>query len=400
MSTPFRALHNLRAFVILVVMAFHSVLAYLGSLPASAPAFNDPPYQWRSFPIIDAERWFGFDLFCALQDIYLISLMFFLSGLFVWPSLARKGPRLFLRDRLLRIALPFALAVAFLMPIAHYPVYLVTAADPSIAAYWQHWLALPFWPSGPPWFLWILFVFDALAAALFVFAPRSGDALGQLLGRLTARPARFAAVLLSASAVAYMPLALAFSPWEWINVGPFAFQICRPLQYAVYFFAGVGVGVHGIERGLLAMDGFLVRHWAAATVAALVSYLVWLGTAGLAMNAPSVGTLQVLQAAVFVVACGAGVMAVLALSLHFANRRLPAFEPLSENAYGIYLIHYVFVVWLQYVLLGVALFAFVKGMIVFAGTSMLSLWSVAAIRRIPAAGRIIGTDNRVAPRTR
>ena len=37
------------------------------------------------------------------------------------------------------------------MPLAHSPTYLQTATDPSLAAFWRHWLGLPFWPSGPPW---------------------------------------------------------------------------------------------------------------------------------------------------------------------------------------------------------------------------------------------------------
>ena len=38
-------------------------------------------------------------LLLRFQDIYLISLLFFLSGLFVWPSLARSGSRIFVRER-------------------------------------------------------------------------------------------------------------------------------------------------------------------------------------------------------------------------------------------------------------------------------------------------------------
>jgi len=62
------ALNNLRGMVILIVVAFHSVSAYLGSLAPSAYAFDKPPYLWRAFPIVDTHRWFGFDLFCAWQD--------------------------------------------------------------------------------------------------------------------------------------------------------------------------------------------------------------------------------------------------------------------------------------------------------------------------------------------
>jgi hypothetical protein len=141
------ALSNLRAAVILIVLAFHSCIAYLDFLPSSAQPFNSPPYQWRSFPIVDTQRWLGFDLFCAPQDVYLMSLMFFLSGVFVWPSLARKGSWRYARHRVLRLGLPFALAVFLLMPVALYPVYLVTGADPAVAAFWHSYLALPFWPS-------------------------------------------------------------------------------------------------------------------------------------------------------------------------------------------------------------------------------------------------------------
>src|SRR6266513_4283436 len=99
MSKSSLALSNLRAFVILLVVAFHSVLAYLGSQPASPTPFDSPPYHWRAIPIVDSQRWFGFDLFCASQYVYLMQFMFFLSGLFVWPSLLRKGSRTFLLDR-------------------------------------------------------------------------------------------------------------------------------------------------------------------------------------------------------------------------------------------------------------------------------------------------------------
>ena len=78
MSRSSRALHNLRAVVILVVLAFHSVLAYLQWIPERSAGFDDPPYLWRAFPIVDSHRWFGFDLFCAWQDVFLMSLMFLL----------------------------------------------------------------------------------------------------------------------------------------------------------------------------------------------------------------------------------------------------------------------------------------------------------------------------------
>ena len=61
MSKSSLALSNLRAVVILIVLAFHSVLAYLDFLPAKPYPFSDPPFKWQAFPIIDSQRWMGFD---------------------------------------------------------------------------------------------------------------------------------------------------------------------------------------------------------------------------------------------------------------------------------------------------------------------------------------------------
>jgi hypothetical protein len=82
MSNPALALNNLRTFAIVIVLAVHSFVAYLASSPASSFRFDDPPFRWRSIPIVDSDRWLGFDIFCAHQDSYLIALLFFLSGLF------------------------------------------------------------------------------------------------------------------------------------------------------------------------------------------------------------------------------------------------------------------------------------------------------------------------------
>jgi surface polysaccharide O-acyltransferase-like enzyme len=388
------ALDNLRAFVILLVLSFHSVLAYLQFLPTEPFQFDSPPYQWRAIPIVDSHRWLGFDLYCAWQDVFLMSLFFLLSGLFVWPSLRRRGAANFLQSRLLRLGLPFVLVAAIVMPLTLYPTYLQTASNPGLAAYWRHWLALPFWPAGPMWFLWLLLVGDFAAAALHRFVPGLGDLLVRFSSAAEAHPARYFAGFVLASVIAYIPFAIAFTPSAWFQEGPFAFQLSRPLHYALYFFAGVGLGAGGVERGLLAADGPLVRRWAVWVVAAVVSFLGWMGVTGLTMAEGVSATpgLQMLADLSFVLACFASCLAILAVSLRFLARRLPSLASLSKSAYGMYLVHYLFVVWLQFALLGLAFPAVIKGSLVFGGTLFFSWWTVAALRRLPPAGKLIGAD--------
>jgi len=67
---------------------------------------------------------------------------------------------------------------------------------------------------------------------------------------------------------------------------------------------------------------------------------------------------------------------------------------LADNAYGIYFVHYVFVIWLQYLLLGAPLFAIVKGAIVFVGALALSWATTAAVCCIPIGARVMGGKRR------
>jgi len=379
MSRSSIAIVNLRAVVILIVLAFHSVLPYLASLPPAAYQFDSAPYLWLAFPIVDSQRWFGFDLFCAWQDLGLMTLMFFLSGLFVPSSLARKGSWKFLSDRLLRIGIPFMLAVIFLAPLAYYPAYRTTAVDPGLSAYWQHWLSLPFWPNGPQWFLSQLLAFTVLAVAMHRFVPGWDGYLVRPAAYAGKNPIRFFVVLVTISALAYVPLALAYSPFTWTNIGPISFQLSRPLHYLVYFFAGLAVGTYGLERGLLASDGVLAQRWVAWLVASFGGFLLWAASTSVTMsdwsNAPLIAKFA--AGIGFVVACAAGLLSSLAICLRFAHWRLGAFDSLSANAYRMYLIHYAFAVWLQYALLDADLFAIGKAAIVFGGTLIMS-WAIAA----------------------
>lgn len=396
------ALANLRGVVILVVVAFHSSSAYLGSLPEAAYRFDKAPYLWTAFPIVDKSRWFGLDLLCAWQDVYLMCLMFFLSALFAWSSLSRKGTARFVSDRLLRLGVPYLFGALIVMPIALYPVYRVTAVDPSVLAYLSHLFALPFWPNGPVWFLWQLLALSLAAAGVYRFAPGLIAYLARKSSSADLRPGRYAFLVAAACVAAYLPLALAFSPLSWANRGPFAIQLSRILIYIVAYFAGLGVGAAGLEAGLLAPNGRLVRHWARWLVGATATYFLWIAFAAFGMR-PGVEAplwLQVPMDVSYAIACTAGWFGALALSLRFGAVRSPILRSLSENAFGIYVVHHGFVVWLQYALLGVAAPAIVKVSMVFAGSLLLSWGMVCVLRFVPFGLSLVGGERTFTLRAR
>jgi acyltransferase-like protein len=272
-----------------------------------------------------------------------------------------------------------ALAVIFLAPLAYYAAYRTTAVDPGPGAYLEHWLALPFWPCGPQWFLGELLAFNILAAVAYRFIPGWNRYLVRLVALADGSPVRFVVGLAAISALVYVPLMLAYSPFAWVNIGPISFQASRPLHYLVYFLAGVAVGTYGLDRGLLDCDGVLARRWPAWLAAAFAGFLLWAAPTSVILadwsSAPLIAKFA--AGAGLAVACATSCLCSLAICLRFAHWRAWIFDSLSTNAYRMYLIHYVFAVWLQYALLGTDLFAIGKAVIVFGGTLILS-WSIAA----------------------
>lgn len=91
----------------------------------------------------------------------------------------------------------------------------------------------------------------------------------------------------------------------------------------------------------------------------------------------------------FVVSCAVSCLALLALFLRLFRRGGWLGASLSRNAYGIYLLHYVFVTWLQWKLLDQPLPALEKAALVFAGTLLLSWLTTALLRLIPACARVL-----------
>ena len=367
-------LANVRGFTIITIVSFHGLMAYLAYNPAPHPRFFPPPL------ISDAHRWIGFDLLCAFEYLYMMQFMFLLSGLFVWPSLVRRGPATFIRRRVARLGIPFVLGVYIMMPIAHLPIYLLNHSSPTWSGFWAEWLALPYWPSGQLWFLWCLLVLDVAAAGAFLLVPRGAELLGRISSTAKDNPVRYFWILLIASAVAYVPFAVIFLPWEWAYLGPFAWQPSFVLLYMLYFGAGVGMGVFGIENSLFSAAGKLGRYWIRWIVIALAGFSFW--TIPMALVAQEEGSLIAplnLAAAIgFVIASTGACFALAAVFCRYWTEPSWLLTRLSDHAYGIYFFHYAFVLWLQYLVLDLPLVAPVKAAIVIVAALLLS-WAASAI---------------------
>jgi glucan biosynthesis protein C len=259
------SLDYLKAAIVLLVVAHHSCLAY-----CTFAHFDPTNYLNSTAPVVDTARWAPFDYAENFNDVFFMSLMFLISGLFVWPSLRRSGAMAFIRGRLVRLGIPFVVGVALLMPLAGYASWQLTDHPTGYLAYWRMDIARERFP-GPLWFVWVLLSYGILAAGFYGVWPRRATGLPVTWTRV--RPAVAFVIMFWLCAFAYLPALKAFN-WAWGAIGapPFYVQFSRIGPYLLWFGVGVWLGSDDLERGLLAREGLLARRWIGYVVVGVVAY--------------------------------------------------------------------------------------------------------------------------------
>src|ERR1700761_1942110 len=239
------AFDRARTCITLLVLVHHSVVNY------------------TYFGSGDRARWLGFDLMVLFNDSFFMACMFFIAGLFVRDSLARRGPLNFLGNRAFRLGIPFLVSLFVLMPIAYYPTFLryhlPGTTDFNFFHFWWHTLTIGPWPSGPAWFLWVLLAFDAIATLVWSVAPRALEALGRPIYVLRYRPGVAFVAFLIFSVIVYCPMRLYFGDAAWLEPDgfPLPIQTSRIFLYLGYFLVGVGIGATDLRAGIFAENGEL-----------------------------------------------------------------------------------------------------------------------------------------------
>jgi surface polysaccharide O-acyltransferase-like enzyme len=371
------ALDHARTLLTLVVILHHSVI----------------PYTY--FGHTDPTSFIGFDGIVLATDSFFMAMFFFLSGLFVWPGLAHKAPHIFFRDRLVRLGLPFAIAALTIIPLAYYAIELRANPETTFAAFWWKTITVGPWPSGPVWFLWVLLAFDLSACLAFQISPTLLDPLNRLSLRGHDKPLNFFYALIAVTAIVYIPLRLSFGPNVWFELGPFSVQINRVLLYAAYFYFGAGIGAANFERGVLGADGQLSQKGMGAwIVAMIVPYtLLWVLIAikrEVLGNEPTQPAwYEATYGLFFVMFSAATMFAILAYFLNNRRSEFSVLDRMQADAYGIFLVHYPVVLWIQYWLFDLNVPAIAKATFAFIGTTLISWGITWVLRQVPGAKSVL-----------
>lgn len=372
------AIDYLRSGVTLLVVAHHASLAY------NTVSFYDAEHFLKSSaPVVDTLRWLPLDFFVGWNDMFFMCLMFLISGLFIVPSLNRKGAGRFMTDRAMRLGIPFILSVFVLAPLAYYPSWLLSS-EANQGGYLERFFTNDGWASGPAWFIWVLLAYGVVVALAYRYAP---GLMKKLSWRATS-PLNLVLVFLLLGLAVTVPLRLFIEPGHWAHLaGPFYIHAWRVLLYFAWFMLGVALGGADPERSLSREN---LRPWPLWLVLGGITYLAHgliethvIGPA----SAPAWVT-SVIMTSLYCLCCTFTGLAALGLARAFFHNARPLADSLTANAYGIYVFHYVFVIWMQYLLLGQALAPWIKFVIVFL-TALAGNWLLTALLRKTPAEKIL-----------
>jgi glucans biosynthesis protein C len=369
-----------RVILIMLVVAHHSVEAYVTAHPPEIP-LPDPPLA-RGI------------VFLWVNAAFFMGLFFFLAGYFTSNAFDRKGAAGFLADRGLRLGVPLVLGTVAIVPLAGWAHIALDKQLPRVG-YWTyltqdflgHGVRPAFWPAGERWpefnfgHLWFiehLLVYALLYAALRAvrlrdhgLAWRSPPSYGAIFAY---------AALLSAATFA---IRIWYPQNQWIAfLGLIQMEPAHLPQYASLFAMGVFAGPRRWIETMPTRRGLV---WLA--VGAGIAFAAYLHAATGANGDSGTSGWRVCTAESFLCVGLCVGLPVLARELALGAGRV--WRVLAANVFAVYVFHMPIVLFLQWALIDAPAPKWVRLVVtVFAailGSFVFSNW---AILRLPYARRI------------
>jgi glucan biosynthesis protein C len=265
-------LDYLRGFMVLLVVLDHSMHAY-------------SQHYGRFWFFPDVERSTFIDVLHLHNDAIMMPFLFFLAGMFVLPSLKRRGYLSFAKERFLRLVVPFVFGIFFITPfMVHHKGIIRDGLQQSFLDFWYdhyiRWENAPFEnvSQGGFWFLYYLLVLTVGLVVINAIFPRAITALGGFVRWCVQKPSRGFMVLGFILALILGGSDLMWgAPW-WIGFKP-VFHVRGSRFIAKLFFFLLGAGFR--EAGLVQDQAFLNRlsqswkTWTALALSILGIYIAY-----------------------------------------------------------------------------------------------------------------------------
>jgi glucan biosynthesis protein C len=360
-------LDNLRAAAIILVVVLHASITYMAFAP-----------DW--WYVLDRHRSLLFTAIVLLVDVPLMPALFFVAGYSALPSLQRRGPGGFVREKIVRIGIPWAFGTVFLAPLSAYMIYVSRHVPMGYLEFWRTDFWGPMFQQSVYWFLGVLFLFFLLVAWHWGSQPEAVRAR-EPRPETPGTPVFVAVVALTAGwAILEAPVAGLDDWWHlgWLLV----IQPARVAFYAGYFLLGIYAERRAWFRAAAYRPELGPWGWGC-----VISGIVYLGYRW--RGDPTTYGQRAVAAVLFAIFCLTAVIAGIALFQMARGGTGRVSRTLASNAYGTYYVHPLILYPLAYAIRDFGAPTVVKALILVAVTLAASIaTSALLLRRVPGLRRI------------
>ncbi len=324
----------------------------------------------------------------AISQSFFMGFLFLISGYFTAVSYDRKGPRRFLRDRLLRLGIPLLCYDFFIEPLL---VYLLIKVDvikfegsfgKFLAGYYSEFHI----GTGPLWFVEALLIF-AVIYVLWRVLVRStvspGQSDGKIPGCITISIFALVLGIVSFTVRIWLPMGWAF--------GPLNLQFPFFTQYIGLFIVGILAYRH---NWFMRIPNAIGKFWSSIAIIFIVILFPALFVLG---GAPDDISLfmggvhwQCFAYAVWEQFVGvAMIISLLVLFRNRFNRQRKAAKAMSASSYTAYIVHAPVLVLLTLAIRNITLYPLLKFALAGPIAILLCFALGNFIRQLPLARRIL-----------
>ncbi len=355
--------NNLRTFIIILVITFHAALSFV------------PGYLWWAN---DTSKNDIFGVVISLMDVFMMPILFFLSGCFVIQSYMHKGFGGFVKSKFRLLAVPYFIFALISCPVVSYIGLKNFSANADLLSknlfnYYIHYMASIFsLRSGAAdlrrtavegifninhlWFILMLFAIFTITALIFYivkFEEKYKNRKSIITENFRFKRYRMYGLLFIISAASFysvnilLPENSLFGDAPWYNVTPlFFFQPSRLVLYITFYLAGIFSFYNGLFTNDLHSEK--ISFWSILTFLSFM-LLIKIMSDYYIIKIPG-NDLKIIYSVSRVLFAVSVTGLLITLFFRYYNNSSPLRKSFSENSYNMYLIHFPLVIIMQQIM--------------------------------------------------
>lgn len=368
-------LDNIRYLMIVLVVLFHAAASY-GTF-GRYWFVGDAVANIRFFDIITI----------TVIDVLALPVLFFIASYFALPNIQKKGPGVFLKDKFMRLGIPWLICVIFICPIMSYIHHYRHLGEESLLSYGQLWIKwmqsasefhtgflypnlftigklddpkiigfnLLSFNQTAYWFISLLLFFFIIFSIIYTLKKRFFPSSS--IKEKTHSGKTMLLVMLSVGLLCTIMTVIINripynqpAPWDWVVIaGVLQFQPGRLPVYIIYF----ALGIYAFSRKWFVRDNNFPGHpllWISICVILWFGFLI-IGSKLLSNVSNLTNTrLMIIFLFLWCFLLATFLIVFTSIAFRYWNRPHKINETLAANSYNIYLVHLPLVVFLQLLL--------------------------------------------------